>query len=112
MEKFMLKILSEENIDVKSDNVYAFTLGKKSTGDFREAAVVDDGKPKLPTYCCNNFCSNCVWIEYMKELRRYLEKNGEFKENQIDKMIDNLDINSGLKAFLKIEMKWCGLNSS
>ena len=101
MEKAVLKQLGSLGVDTNSDDIWAFTLGNKEP---TSPELDSHGKPLPPTTCCNNFCANCVWMEYVKDLQKYLHSQNKPTEG-VAQLVDALDIDPGLKAFLQLELK-------
>ncbi|XP_077979963.1 uncharacterized protein LOC144435249 [Glandiceps talaboti] len=55
--------------------------------------------PEPPSFCCQSGCHNCVWLDYVEELKAYYEDGGQRALEAIDQIEDVT-----LKAILKMEL--------
>lgn len=70
-------------------------------------SIVLPQKPQ-PGECCGQSCPNCVWMEYVGEMKSLVEK-GLMDKDQLLTMVKDLDVVPAVKAFLKMEInswKW------
>lgn len=63
-------------------------------------------KPPPPELCCMSGCANCVWLEYIKELKQFSSTAGESNKLINEALMQIEDPN--LRAFIKMEwMEFC-----
>ena len=57
--------------------------------------------PPPPELCCMSGCTNCVWIEYAKELKEF-SNNGESNQT-IDEALKKIE-DPSFRTFIKMEI--------
>jgi len=110
MEKAVLEYLETMGVNTKK-YCFAFTFKEEETENQNPENPENQEnqeipEPEVPTDCCDGYCGNCVFLKYSEDLKKYLEHKGKKEDTQ--HILDTLDINPGLKVFLKLEAKLKG----
>ncbi len=96
--------------DIKEERVFAFSLPQQTMVPVESMGRMENLElPKQPNLgeCCGQSCPNCVWMEYVGQLRA-LVQNGLLDRSQVISLVNNSDVVPSVKAFLQMEVNSWG----
>lgn len=109
MEKTIVDNLHELYKITDEGRIFAFSIPPKRIIPQPETPLpasetpLELPKQPQPGECCGQSCPNCVWMNYVGEMKGLVEKGLIDKKHLLD-MINDLDVVPGVKAFLKLEV--------
>ncbi len=109
MEKEIVRNLHRLYNIQEEERIFAFSLPPQQIV-VPVQTMVDTTEPLIlpkqpqPGECCGQSCPNCIWMEYVGEMKTLVQK-GLIDRSQLVTLVNDLDVAPAVKAFLKMEIK-------
>jgi hypothetical protein len=107
MEKQIVGYLHRLYNVQEQGRIFAFSLPPQqivTPPEVPETSTLTLPKQPQPGECCGQSCPNCIWMEYVDELKTLVNK-GLLDKSRLTSLVNELDVTPSVKAFLKMEIK-------